>query len=850
MKIQNAASRKIRTILIGLVCLSMVLSLFGAISVDAKEGEDYTAGVVVTPASEEDKSGEYGTAYSIAGYKATFTFIDDNVVSVGILADVWWVSQEDAAAYAASGYTGDYTLYSPYEIYEDGMAQVASKDLIYYTKVDGTDNVWQLEIPVFASEYEYWLTITYTDGTQKVRVADPANNTTKYTEDDTISIFYVGDSEAVEESQRYIYENGDKDAQGTVVSLSVTASNGEAQSVTVYLPAGYDESNTYKTLYLLHGNDGLDTDWFTTGSIANIMDNLIAEGSVEPTVVVAMNNSVYGEVGDYETAPEMDQNIIENIIPVIEGTFSVSTRQEDRAIAGYSGGGAMTLVMMDLYSDYFKYYGICASGRDYELNDDNDFTGLVAYFSSGNLDTQVRCVGTMTHRDEVAALGATVYSDYFNGNHYWAAWRSYISSFIKNYLWCEEEADAAYEGGVVVTAADAGDLTGEYATAYGITGYKATFTYIAQADAEHGDVVGAAVFGDFLWVDRDEVAAWQEGGCEGDPVYCNAYEIYEDDMVQYVTFDFYPMEKVTGTASVYQVSFPVFASEYMYWLRITYEDGTTVQVADPANNSTQYTEEDSVSFLYVGDAASAGEAQEYIYPIEKEDAQGTVISASVAAIYGEEQSVSIYLPAGYDESRTYKSLYVLHGADETDKVWLTGTSLANIMDNLIAEGEVEPTVVIMMDNSIYETSDYYTVLNEIVGVVLPYVEANYSVSTNPDDRAIAGISAGGHEVQIAIDEYTEYFKYYGSFSAYYEHDLPDDVDYSDLVIYLSYGNLEGDSITIAGVGELYAEEDATVTVDIVDGNHYYRAWREAFATFVKDVLWTEYWTHGALILYE
>ena len=44
---------------------------------------------------------------------------------------------------------------------------------------------------------------------------------------------------------------------------------------------------------------------------------------------------------------------------------------------------------------------------------------------------------------------------------------------------------------------------------------------------------------------------------------------------------------------------------------------------------------------------------------------------------------------------------------------------------------------------------------ELLTVIIPYIESHYHVSTSPDDRAIAGLSMGGHQTLYTGLTHTE-----------------------------------------------------------------------------------------------
>jgi poly(3-hydroxybutyrate) depolymerase len=59
------------------------------------------------------------------------------------------------------------------------------------------------------------------------------------------------------------------------------------------------------------------------------------------------------------------------------------------------------------------------------------------------------------------------------------------------------------------------------------------------------------------------------------------------------------------------------------------------------------------------------------------------------------------------------------------------------------------------------TAGYST---DVINNVIPYVEAHYNVSTSPDDRALAGLSAGGARANDLLVNHTSEFAYYSIMS--------------------------------------------------------------------------------------
>jgi enterochelin esterase-like enzyme len=58
----------------------------------------------------------------------------------------------------------------------------------------------------------------------------------------------------------------------------------------IYTPPGYSKKNKYPVLYLLHGIGGDEKEWLNDGGRPQmILDNLYAEGKIQPMIVVLPN---------------------------------------------------------------------------------------------------------------------------------------------------------------------------------------------------------------------------------------------------------------------------------------------------------------------------------------------------------------------------------------------------------------------------------------------------------------------------------------------------------------------------------------------------------------------------------
>ncbi len=161
--------------------------------------------------------------------------------------------------------------------------------------------------------------------------------------------------------------------------------------------------------------------------------------------------------------------------------------------------------------------------------------------------------------------------------------------------------------------------------------------------------------------------------------------------------------------------------------------------------------------------------------------------------------VVVYTPPGYGtDGKSYPVLYLLHGANDYERGWTEAGRANLIMDNLLAEGKTAPTIIVMpfghnvsgSAGKLPEVKALQATLgysvptatpggrgggpggaggtsymeNDLLTNVIPLVEKEYRVLTDPKHRAIVGYSMGaGHSSTIGLN-HPELFAYVGVFS--------------------------------------------------------------------------------------
>ena len=139
----------------------------------------------------------------------------------------------------------------------------------------------------------------------------------------------------------------------------------------------------------------------------------------------------------------------------------------------------------------------------------------------------------------------------------------------------------------------------------------------------------------------------------------------------------------------------------------------------------------------------------------------------------------VYTPAEYESAKNakkrYPVLYLQHGMGEGETSWMLQGKMQHIMDNAIASGEAVPMIVVMESGDIkqpfgggnnqagrseYGASFYPVLLEDLI----PYIDANFRTKSDRENRAMAGLSWGGHQTFDVVLQNLDKFAWLGTFS--------------------------------------------------------------------------------------
>ena len=144
--------------------------------------------------------------------------------------------------------------------------------------------------------------------------------------------------------------------------------------------------------------------------------------------------------------------------------------------------------------------------------------------------------------------------------------------------------------------------------------------------------------------------------------------------------------------------------------------------------------------------------------------------------FGEWRHALVYTPAEYEKGKKrYPVLYLQHGMGEGETSWALQGKMQHIMDNTIAKGEAVPMIVVMESGDIkqpfgggnnsagrseYGASFYPVLLNDLI----PYIDQNFRTKSDRENRAMAGLSWGGHQTFDVVLNNLDKFAWMGTFS--------------------------------------------------------------------------------------
>jgi len=224
-----------------------------------------------------------------------------------------------------------------------------------------------------------------------------------------------------------------------------------------------------------------------------------------------------------------------------------------------------------------------------------------------------------------------------------------------------------------------------------------------------------------------------------------------------------------------------------------------------------------------------------------------------SATVGTIRKALIYTPPGYSGKKKYPVLYLLHGIGGDEYEWLRGGNPQVIMDNLIAEGQAEPMIIVLPNGramkddqatgNIFDREKveaFTTFEKDLLNDLIPYMEKQFPVYKDREHRAIAGLSmGGGQSLNIGLAN-LDRFAWIGGFSSapntkQPEELLPDPETARQQLKLLWISCGESDRLlSISKRTHDYLEKNKVTHIYYTEpGNHDFKVWKNGLYLFSR-----------------
>lgn len=494
----------------------------------------------------------------------------------------------------------------------------------------------------------------------------------------------------------------------------------------IYTPPGYSKKKKYPVFYLLHGIGGDEKEWLKGGNPQVILDNLYAQGKIEPMIVVmpngrAMKNDrAEGNImapDKVQAFANFEKDLLNDLIPFIEKKYPVFTDREHRAIAGLSMGGGQSLNFGLGNLDKFAWIGGFSSAPNtkapQELVPDADVARekiKLLFISCGASDGLI----SFSKRTHDYLQQKNVPHIYFvePGFHDFKVWKNGLYMFSQ----------------LIFKPVDV-----------------STFSKYPVAGAPAATNIRNAAYPQ---ITPDSRVIFNVKAPDAKKVQIDLGKKYD---------------LVRDTAGFWKGTTDSISEGFHYYSLLI--DG--VAVADPA----------SETFYGMGRMASGIEIPfngGAYYALRNVPHGDIRIKKYFSRVTNSWRQFYIYTPPAYDSAvnESYPVLYILHGGGEDERGWAMQGKTDLILDNLIAAKKAKPMLIVMMDGNMsgggiagFGEKSLQLFEKELKEAVMPVVEKNYRIAKGSNNTALAGLSMGGLQTLYAGIRNTDMFAYLGVFSS-------------------------------------------------------------------------------------
>lgn len=543
-------------------------------------------------------------------------------------------------------------------------------------------------------------------------------------------------------AENSIFEKRADTAYGTVQKLTYYSQTaGRDTPVNVILPPNYSADKEYHVLYILHGFTDTQ-DWMLRDDVAlvNMLGNLTSDGEIKEMIVVLPyifcdKTQQFVNGFDISASPAYDNFINDlktDLLDFINSSFPIKQGRENAAITGFSMGGRESLFIGVQMSDVFGYVGAACPApgltpvanspmhpgqltEDELTYDASKGVPYLTFITKGENDNVVGDSPLSYHNLLTANGNKNLFHTVPLGSHNASSVKQHLYNFTRMIFAVEESHydDISFN-----------DLTAD----------ENNITLTVTNDGTSQKACAFAAYYDkndkLVNVSINKNTELKNGE--------NTIQLENKSVGSYIkAYLWSGIDKMIPIASpktVNQINTSVFPANEFEALPLSYydktENGGRVEVLT-------YKTQDYLT--------NSGEMEKRAF---------------------------VYLPSGYDKSKKYNVLYLLHGGNDSELWYFTnagqasnyenvdfstydfsGSDLKNILDHITSSGEAEPFIVCTPTyQTPYDTTQMESIKifhKELTNDLIPSLESKYSTYYDGSDitksrmhRAFGGFSLG------------------------------------------------------------------------------------------------------------
>lgn len=219
---------------------------------------------------------------------------------------------------------------------------------------------------------------------------------------------------------------------------------------------------------------------------------------------------------------------------------------------------------------------------------------------------------------------------------------------------------------------------------------------------------------------------------------------------------------------------------------------------------------------------------------------------------GTKRRMQVYTPPGYTTEKKYPVLYLLHGIGGDETEWQRFARPEVLLDNLIAEAKAAPMIVVMpngraqkndrAEGDVFAAAPAFAKFErDLLDDVIPAIESRYSVATDREHRALAGLSMGGGQSLNFGLTHIDTFAWTGGFSSAPNTRKPEELVADPAsagqlkLLWLSCGSKDGLYRISQNFHTYLKQKNIPHVWHVTGGGHDAPEWKQALYHFVQRV---------------